>query len=341
MQLLGIGRDGHIGFNEPGSVYESVTRKIALDPLTRFDAFGSASLDSRPNLAITMGIKSIIQARKIFIVAFSENKAFIVKKTIEEGISDQVTASYLQRHDNTLFVLDEAAASCLTRFECPWVVHGPVGVFTTHYDSVCIKKAISWLSQKIKKPILSLEEEDYRLNGLIDILLQNKETVAELNFRILADFQSKLTYWPVGVAPENWMSLGFSEHKTTVHKKVLVFSPHPDNDVICMGATMSKMSKQGHELHVAYQTSGNIAVIVDDVIRKLRFAYKLAIEMNLPTAQKFKDELDTITQLMQNKKSDEADDKKVQFVKGLIRKVEAVSASKKCGVQDANIRFLD
>jgi glucosamine-6-phosphate deaminase len=171
-------------------------------------------------------------------------------------------------------VLDVSAAWQLTRFQCPWTINGANGSFEAEYDLVMTKKAVAWLSKKTKKFILSLEENDYRENGLLDILIQNDCNAPELNFKIWSNYLSCISHWPVGGAPENWETLPFKQHKTNDPKKVIIFSPHPDDDVICMGATMEKLNKQGHEVYVAYQTSGAFAVSYDNVVKNLRFASK-------------------------------------------------------------------
>lgn len=180
IQILGIGRTGHIGFNEPWSTLDSVTRKITLDQLTRLDAISGMGLgENAPNHAITMGIKTIMQARRIFIMAFSESKSKISKIAIEGEKSLRIPATCLYNHPSSIFILDAAAAEKLTRFTCPWVVNGPTGSFEADYDKFMTRKAVSWLSEKTGKVILSLEENDYRENGLLDLLLQNKCTAAD------------------------------------------------------------------------------------------------------------------------------------------------------------------
>lgn len=227
LQLLGLGRTGHVGFNEPGSTIDSKTRLVYLDMVTKIDAAsGFFGLHNVPRKAITMGIGSILAARKIVILAFSEGKRFVVKRAIEGDINDDIPATFLQKHPDCICVIDKAAADLLMRYEAPWMVKGhaePV----MQFDDYLKKKALIWLSLRLKKPISKLREEDYEKNHLISLLEQEKGSVNDLNNRVLEQIKNTLTDYPSGQGKK---------------KKILVFSPHPDDDVICMAGD-SKLNR--------------------------------------------------------------------------------------------------
>jgi glucosamine-6-phosphate deaminase len=259
LQILGIGRTGHIGFNEPGSAPNSGTRLVTLDDLTRRDAsrdFGGK--ENVPRKAITMGIGTIFKAREIILMAWNKKKASIIKKAVEGEISSEVPATYLQLSDKVEFVLDEDAASELTRFDTPWLVKD------CHWDLPLIKKAVIWLSNEIDKPILKLTDEDYNNRGMAQLATE-KGPAYTINIDIFNKIQQTITGWPGGKpnAPDDRRP----ERADPPHKRVLIFSPHPDDDVISMGGTFIRLVDQGHQVHVAYQTSGNTAVWDDDVLR--------------------------------------------------------------------------
>src|ERR1700761_6881176 len=264
LQILGIGRTGHIGFNEPGSAPNSGTRLVTLDDLTRLDAardFGGKQ--NVPTKAITMGIGTIFKAREIILMAWSGKKAPIVKKAVEGEISGDVPATFLQHSDNVEFVLDEAAAAALTRFDTPWLVKDCV------WENELKKKAVIWLANTIDKPILKLTEEDYNNHGMAQLAVE-QGPVYNINIDIFNQAQHTITGWPGG-KPDADDSQRPERSKPAV-KKVIIFSPHPDDDVISMGGTFIRLVDQGHDVHVAYQTSGNTAVWDDDVLRYMEFA---------------------------------------------------------------------
>lgn len=282
-----------------------------------------------------------MNAKRIFLCAFSEDIGDIVYDTIEGPQTEENPATVLHNHKNVLCILDAPAAQKLTRFICPWTINGSNSSFEAEYDEFMTKKAVAWLSEKTNKFIMSLDENDYRANGLLDLLLQNKCSCAELNFKIWSNFSNKITDWPVGGAPPNWEQLPFELHKTNNPKKVIIFSPHPDDDVICMGATMEKLNKQGHEVFVAYQTSGAFAVMYDNVIKNLKFAKELTELMGLEEADKIKDFEKTIIDSMASKEQGTGDERIVQTVKALSRQVEAHQAAIKTGVKSENIFNID
>ncbi|MEM6376593.1 MAG: glucosamine-6-phosphate deaminase, partial [Bacteroidota bacterium] len=259
LQLLGIGRTGHIGFNEPGSGMNSRTRLITLDHITIIDAasdfFGQENV---PSKAITMGVGTIMEAKRIILMAWGEGKASIIKKTVEGEVSDTVPATYLQKHPNAQVVLDEASSSELKRVKTPWLVGD------CKWDDALIKKAVIWLSLQLKKPILKLTNRDYNDNGMGDIVTEF-DTAYNINIKIFTELQQTITGWPGG--KPNTDDTYRPERAEPAKKRVIIFSPHPDDDVISMGGTFIRLVDQGHEVHVAYQTSGNIAVFDDDVVR--------------------------------------------------------------------------
>lgn len=332
LQILGIGRTGHIGFNEPGSGLNSVTRLISLDFMTVLDAasefFGEENV---PKNAITMGVKTILSAKKIILMAWGEGKAKIVQKAIEENVNDSVPATYLQQHPNTTFVLDEPAASGLTRIKTPWLVDA------CDWDDALIKKAVIWLSSKLDKPILKLTNRDYAEYGMGDIITVFGNAY-NININVFNKLQHTITGWPGG--KPNADDTNRPERATPEHKRVVIFSPHPDDDVISMGGTFIRLVDQKHEVHVAYQTSGNIAVFDEDVIRFADFIrdFHTTFGMDIATAEKMYHE---IKRQLENKKPGEVDAKPVQTIKGLIRRAEAKAGCRYVGIPDEQAHFLD
>src|SRR5580698_5468482 len=263
LQILGIGRTGHIGFNEPGSAPNSGTRLVTLDDLTRTDAsrdFGGK--ENVPAKAITMGIGTIFKAREIILMAWSAKKAPIIKKAVEGEISGDVPATYLQLSQHVEFVLDTEAASDLTRFNTPWLVKDCV------WENSLKKKAVIWLAEQLGKPILKLTEEDYNNHGMAQLAVE-QGPVYDINIDIFNQIQHTITGWPGG-KPEADDSQR-PERALPARKRSIIFSPHPDDDVISMGGTFIRLVDQGHDVHVAYQTSGNTAVWDDDVLRYMEF----------------------------------------------------------------------
>jgi glucosamine-6-phosphate deaminase len=332
LQLLGIGRTGHIGFNEPGSGINSRTRLIALDHITITDAasdfFGEEFV---PRKAITMGVGSILDARRIIMMAWGEGKAPIIRHAVEGEITDSVPATYIQKHPNALVVLDTAASAELTRIKTPWLVGD-----CDWSDEKLIKRAVIWLCQKEKKSILKLTNSDYAENGMTDLITEYDSSY-NINIRVFNQLRHTITGWPGG--KPNSENANRPEQNMTFPKKVILFSPHPDDDVISMGGTFIRLADQGHEVHVAYQTSGNIAVFDDDVVRFMDFANDFheifGLDKSL-TQHMF----EGIQAKMQAKKAGELDAKEVQMLKGLIRRGEAKAGARYVS-PEVKTHFLD
>ncbi len=332
LQLLGIGRTGHIGFNEPGSAPNSGTRLVTLDDLTRTDAsrdFGGKA--NVPEKAITMGIGTIFKAREIILMAWNEKKSAIVKKAVEGEISGEVPATYLQLSDNVEFILDRDAASGLTRFNTPWLVKDCT------WDINMIKKAVIWLSKTLNKPILKLTEEDYNNNGMAQLATQ-KGPVYDINIDVFNKIQHTITGWPGGKPDADDSQR--PERALPAKKSSIIFSPHPDDDVISMGGTFIRLADHGHDVHVAYQTSGNTAVWDDDALRFLEFSIDLNKALNLETAH-----LDKLYEdlriFLETKQPNQADTLALRDIKGIIRKGEATAGARFAGLKDENIHFQD
>ncbi len=335
IQILGIGRTGHIGFNEPGSDHRSRTRLITLDSVTRTDAasdfFGAKNV---PRRAITMGVGTILAARHIFILAFGENKAQVVLRTIEGDPSPAVPATYLQGHDSVEFLLDQSAAASLTRSQYPWV-SGSVD-----WDTLTIRRAVIWLARKMNKAILKLIDNDYNEEGLQD-LLAIYGSAYEINLTVFRHLQSTLTGWPGG-KPDHAKLIGDrpGTRDDIFPKRIVCFSPHPDDDVISMGGTLIRLAGQGHEIHIAYQTSGNIAVFDEDAIRFAEFAAELCSEFNISTYE-VTDLEAHVEQFLRNKEAGQVDSSEIQKLKAIIRRGEARAGARTCGVPNEHLHFLD
>ena len=344
LQLLGIGRTGHIGFNEPGSPPDSRTRLITLDRLTRMDAAGDFFGDKFvPRRAITMGVGTILDARRVILVAFGEGKAGVVRRAVEEDVDAAVAASFLQKHPNAAFVLDEAAAAQLTRMAAPWL-RGPV-----EWTEASIRKAVVWLAKKVAKPVLLLTEEDYSEHGLQDLLSSHGAKRANLvggpaydiNISVFRTLSQTITGWPGGKpASERRPGDIVRERDRVFPKRVVVFSPHPDDDVISMGGTLARLADHGHEVHVAYQTSGAIAVFDHDVARFVDFAREFAAVAGL-AADKVAVFENEVTSFIANKRTGQIDPPSVQALKSLIRRGEARAGCRECGVPPERLHFLD
>ncbi len=332
IQILGIGRTGHIGFNEPGSAPNSGTRLVTLDDLTRRDAsrdFGGK--ENVPTKAITMGVGTIFKAKEIVLMAWNEKKAEIVKKAVEGEISSDIPATYLQMSDNVEFVLDQDAASALTRFNLPWLAHD-----VEWYDTL-VKKAVVWLSLHLDKAILKLTDDDYNNNGMAQLITE-QGTAYSINIRIFNELQRTITGWPGGKPGVD--DTNRPERAEPARKNVILFSPHPDDDVISMGGTFIRLADQGHNVHVAYQTSGNTAVWDDDVLRYLEFVqdFAVAVEDDNGVTRKIYDDS---REFFKVKKPNQVDPEIVRTIKGLIRKGEAIAGARFVGLPDENIHFMD
>ncbi|MFN7832016.1 MAG: glucosamine-6-phosphate deaminase [Bacteroidota bacterium] len=332
IQLLGIGRTGHIGFNEPGAWETSPTRMVRLDHLTRHDAIKDfQSEDDVPYRAITMGVGSIFKARTVYLLAWGQHKASIVQRAVEGEISTLVPATFLQKHPNVKVVLDRSASEELTRMSAPWLV----GICNWNEDLIC--KAVVWLSQTTGKPILKLTDEDYNEHGLSELIIEQANSY-ELNIRIFNRLQRTITGWPGGKPHADDTSR--PERAKPAKKRVIVFSPHPDDDVISMGGTFQRLVDQGHEVHVAYQTSGNIAVHDYDALRYAEFVLEFGQvhqTMSEEEVKRFK----KVIQFLNRKNDSSEDIPEVRSIKGLIRRGEARAGARFTGLPDERIHFLD
>ena len=263
LQILGIGGNGHIGFNESGSLQNSKTRLVALDHITRVAASSDfGSLEITPRTAITLGVKKIMEAKRVILLSWGEGKSNIIKISVENEITSHIPASYLQEHNNATFILDQAAASKLTRINTPWLVE------KIEWTDQLIRKAVLSLALNLKKPILMLTDADYIENGMSD-LLADYGPAYDINIKIFNKLQNTITGWPGG--KPNADDCKRPERVEPAKKRVLIFSPHPDDDIISMGGTFKRLHEQGHEVHIGYQTSGNIAVADDEALRFASF----------------------------------------------------------------------
>lgn len=332
IQVLGIGRTGHIGFNEPGSNMDSVTRVITLDKITRRDAasdfFGEENV---PRRAITMGIGTILKARKIFLMAWGESKASIIKKAVEGDINNHVPASYLQNHPDSSIILDQAAAAELTRIKTPWLLGH------CDWDEKLIRKAVVWLCHEVGKPVLKLTDEDYNEHGMGDLITEHG-TAYQINIHIFNVLQHTITGWPGGKPDADDTSR--PERAVPFPKRVVIFSPHPDDDVISMGGTLIRLVNHGHDVHVAYQTSGNIAVFDDDVIRYADFVKDFDQFFSLDVKDS-RSMFRHVVEFLKKKQPGQVDTPEVQQIKTMIRRGEAKSACRYSGIKDDHIHFLD
>lgn len=332
LQVLGIGGNGHIGFNESGSLQNSKTRLVALDHITRVAASSDFSgLDNTPRTAITLGVKKIMEAKRIILLAWGERKSNVIRASVEGEVTSRVPASFLQEHNNATFVLDKEAASKLTRVESPWLVE------KIEWTDKLIRKAVLNLALRIKKPILMLTDADYIENGMSD-LLADMGPAYDINIKIFNQMQNTITGWPGG--KPNADDSKRPERALPAKKRVLIFSPHPDDDIISMGGTFKRLVEQGHEVHVGYQTSGNIAVADDEALRFANFVCdynsKFGID-NLESDNIYKKAL----HFLKNKKSSEIDTEEVRYIKGLIRKGEARATCLFVGIPEEQIHFME
>jgi glucosamine-6-phosphate deaminase len=332
LQILGIGGNGHIGFNESGSLQNSKTRLVALDHITRVAASNDFSgLDNTPRTAITLGVKKIMEAKRVILMAWGEGKANIIKASTEGPVTNLVPASFLQEHKNATFVLDKEAASKLIRINTPWLVEKIV------WTDKLIRKAVLGLALHLKKPILMLTDADYIENGMSD-LLADSGPAYDINIKIFNKLQNTITGWPGG--KPNADDSKRPERAEPAKKRVLIFSPHPDDDIISMGGTFKRLHEQGHEVHVGYQTSGNIAVADDEALRFASFVcdYNDKFGIKSPEAENI---YKKAISFLKNKKASEVDIAEVRYIKGLIRKGEARSTSFYVGIPEEQIHFME
>ena len=331
--LLGIGRMGNIATNEPGSSITSASRLILIDETSREEmkmSFGSQ--ESVPPCSITMGISTILSARKIFLTAWGEEKADIIKKTVEGKVSDAVPASFLQTHNDAHVVIDLSAAAKLTRIQHPWLVA------SCKWTDKLVRSALVWLCQVTGKPLLKLTNKDYNENGLSE-LLALYGSAYNANIKIFNDLQHTITGWPGGKpdADDTYRP----ERAKPFPKRVIVFSPHPDDDVISMGGTLRRLVQQGHDVHVAYETSGNIAVGDEEVVRFMHFINGFNQLFTGEQDEVIKAKYKEIKEFLKNKKEGDIDSHDIRVIKGLIRRGEARTASTFNQIPLDHVHFLD
>lgn len=318
LQLLGIGRNGHIGFNEPFGGQNSRTRLVTLDPLTRADAASDFFHEENvPAQALTMGIGTIFEARKVILMGFGEHKARIIREAAEGPLTDRVPASFLREHPNASFLLDEAAAAELTGMVTPWLLAN------VEWTDELIKRAVLWLCLQKNKALLKLDDRDFREHNLHPLLRQHgpAQKVAHRVFRWMMD---TIEYHPAG----------------RESKRVICFSPHPDDDVISMGGTLIRLVEDQHEVHIAYMTSGNIAVFDHDARRLADLVAELNRRFNIDI-EKTPDLESRVIRALAEKTPGAADTDDVLLIKGLLRWSEAKSAALVCGCREENLHFLD
>ena len=331
--LLGLGSKGNVGFNMPGSGLHSQTRLVMLDGDSRKDiARNFGSLDKVPVSAITMGLSDMMGAKKIALVAWSEQKAESIRDIVEGTVTDLIPGSILQTHPETKIYVDLAAASELTRISRPWLVTN------CEWTSKLIRRAIVWLCGVVDKPILKLTNKDYNDNGLSE-LITLYGSAYNVNIKIFNDLQHTITGWPGGKpdADDTYRP----ERAKPYPKRVIIFSPHPDDDVISMGGTFQRLVNQGHEVHVAYQTSGNIAVGDEEVIRYISVLNSMRKKFN-PENTGLLEKYEHIRHyLLHEKTKEDVDTPDILFIKGRIRREEARSADRYVGLSEENVHFLD
>lgn len=323
-QLLGIGRTGHIGFNEPGSNQNSRTRLVNLDHITREDAAeGFQGLEYVPKRAITMGIATVLSAKRIVLMAWGQKKSEVVQQAIEGTVTSQLPSSFLQMHKNTTLVLDEEAAAELTRIKTPWIVQ------TCEWNDKLKYQAVVWLCRKTGKSVLKLTESDYNENALADLL--ETQSVYDLNIEIFNRLQHTITGWPGGKPDAD--DSHRPERARPKSKRVIIFSPHPDDDVISMGGTLDRLISQGHEVHVAYQTSGSIAVSNQEALKFIEVACDMMLGAESNTLRELRAKIDKL-------KDGEIPSAEIRNLKTIIRQREAIAATRYLGLPDENVHFL-
>ena len=323
--VIGIGEQGQVGFNEAGSNTKTRTRVVRLSygSRKRQSANFNHDISATPDKAITIGISTMLSAKKIILMAWGEDKAAAVKAITEGPQDTDCPASLLQQHDHISFYVDETAASLLTRSVAPWLV-GPCD-----WTPKFVRKAVVWLCQVTGKPILKLTEKDYLNNGLSQ-LLEEVGAFDKINIDVFNDLQHTITGWPGGKPNADDSTRPVSA--TPYPKTVLIFSPHPDDDVISMGGTFIRLAKQGHDVHVAYETSGNVAVHDDVVLQHMDCAYQLG----------FADKFDEVKKLVESKVPGQPEPRALLEMKGAIRRSEARGAVRSFGLNDnTNAHFLN
>ncbi|MDO4215183.1 MAG: glucosamine-6-phosphate deaminase, partial [Bacteroidales bacterium] len=332
LALLGIGREGNIGMNMAGSSVSSTTRLILMDPTSRQECAHNLGVDNVPPCSITMGVHTILSARKVYLMAWGDQKAPIIQKAVEEPISEALPASFLQTHNNATICVDLPGSSQLTRIRRPWLVT------SCDWNDKLIRSAIVWLCQELKKPVLKLTNKDYNEHGLSE-LLALYGSAYNVNIKIFNDLQHTITGWPGG--KPNADDSSRPERANPYPKRVIVFSPHPDDDVISMGGTIRRLVEQGHDVHIAYETSGNIAVGDEEVARFMHFVngfnQLFCDSKNEVISQMYKE----IKAVLKSKQPGDIDTKDILTLKGLIRRGEARTACTYNNIPNSHVHFLD
>ena len=330
--VMGIGREGNIGMNEPGSQVNSTTRLILINATSRAESARNIGVDNLPPCSITMGINTILGARKVYVIAWGEDKADIIKSAVEDKVSDTLPASYLQLHTNATVCIDLAAAAHLTRIQRPWLVTN------CEWNDKLIRSAIAWLCSILNKPILKLTNKDYNENGLSE-LLALYGSAYNVNIKVFNDLQHTITGWPGG--KPNADDTYRPERAKPFPKRVIVFSPHPDDDVISMGGTIRRLVQQGHEVHIAYETSGNIAVGDEEVVRFMHFINGFNQLFEEGGDKVICEKYAEIKNFLLNKKEGDIDTRDILTIKGLIRRGEARTACTYNKIPLNRCHFLD
>lgn len=331
--LIGIGRVGNIGFNEPGSRLNSTTRLILLDNDSRNEAskmFGT--IENTPTSSITMGVSTILATKKVYLMAWGEEKAHMVRQCVGGPVTDTIPASYLQTHNNAHVAIDLSAAANLTRIQRPWLVT------SCEWNDKLIRSAIVWLCQLTGKPILKLANKDYNENGLSE-LLALFGSAYNVNIKIFNDLQHTITGWPGG--KPNADDTYRPKRAKPYPKRIVVFSPHPDDDVISMGGTIRRLVEQKHDVHVAYETSGNIAVGDEEVTRFMHFINGFNQIFNNSEDQVINDKYAEIRKYLKEKKDGDMDTRDILTIKGLIRRGEARTTCTYNNIPLDHVHFLD
>lgn len=323
--IIGMGEQGQLGFNEPGSYEKSRTRLVQLSLNSRKVQSKFFSQEKEvPTMAITMGIGTILKAKKIVLMAWGENKAEAIQRVVEGEDTEMIPASLLQSHPDIEVVIDEIAGEKLTRVQAPWVVG------SCEWTKKLVRKAVIWLCNKVEKPILKLTYQDYMKNSLSEMLDSLGKTYDKVNIEVFNDLQHTISGWPGG--KPNADDSTRPVPSTPFPKRVLIFSPHPDDDVISMGGTFIRLVEQGHDVHVAYETSGNVAVYDDVVVQHMDTAREIG----------FADRYDEVRQIIANKVEGEPEPRALLNLKGAIRRAEAKAAVRSFGLNDeTNAHFLN
>ncbi|TAJ56168.1 MAG: glucosamine-6-phosphate deaminase [Chitinophagaceae bacterium] len=331
LQILGIGLNGHIGFNEPGSSIYSRTRLVNLQNTTRIaNTYEFENISKVPRLAITMGIGNILKAKRIILMGWGQ-KAAIIARAVEGDVTEQIPASILQQHEDCTFVIDEAAATELTRIKSPWLTGD------CEWTPQMIKRAVVHMALKVNKSVLSLTSNDYLENGLSDLLVE-KGDAYEINLQVYYLLRDSITGWPGGKPGAHIPA--HPERSEPHPKKCVIFSPHPDDDIISMGGTFMRLHDQGHEVHVAYQTSGNIAVTDEFVTRFLDFAVGFEAMFGIDN-HKSQEILTAARNYISGKQKDQRDTNEIRAIKGLIRRCEATATCRYVGLTEDRCHFMN